>query len=417
VPLSIKSSVAVEGLPWETGSRWRAGVRGDRDATIVRRLRAAGAIVLGVTNVAEQLMAWETDNALYGRTNSPWDLARTPGGSSGGESAAIAAGPLGGRHRQRRRRVDPRPRAVHGHLRPEADAGPRLGRRALPALRRAVRADGVVGPMASTVDDTWLLLQVDGRRDTATRTATPCRSATSTRSTPPASRRSRGWPAPVGAAPARPLRIGWFEDDGRTPVVDDCARGRRQAAQALAEAGYDVVPFRPEGLEEARTLWWEIFGRASRLLLEPLVDGREARGAPEPAAVPRVDAAVAEAHGGAPARGRDRARPAAGARARADAGRAGAALPGRAVTAFRHGEREWRSTAAACTTSTPGAIRPGSTCLQNPAVSVPAGLTASGLPVGVQVVAPPWEEHLALAVARVIERNVGGFRPPLRRSG
>lgn len=92
IPLSIKSSVSVAGMPWETGSRFRRGVRGDRDATLVKRARAAGAIVLGVTNVAEQLMAWETDNALYGRTNSPWDIARTPGGSSGGESAAIAAG-------------------------------------------------------------------------------------------------------------------------------------------------------------------------------------------------------------------------------------------------------------------------------------------------------------------------------------
>src|SRR2546422_5025294 len=62
------------------------------DAPLVARLKAAGAIVLGNTNVPELLMAWETDNALYGRTNNPWDLARTPGGSSGGEAAAIAAG-------------------------------------------------------------------------------------------------------------------------------------------------------------------------------------------------------------------------------------------------------------------------------------------------------------------------------------
>ena len=62
------------------------------DATLVTRLRGAGAILLGNTNVPEFLMAYETDNALYGRTNSPWDLERTPGGSSGGEAAAIAAG-------------------------------------------------------------------------------------------------------------------------------------------------------------------------------------------------------------------------------------------------------------------------------------------------------------------------------------
>src|SRR6476660_4110891 len=92
VPVSIKSAVAVHGLPWETGTRFRQGVTGDSDAPLVTRLRSAGAIVVGVTNVAEQLMAWETDNALYGQTRSPWALDRTPGGSSGGEAAAIAAG-------------------------------------------------------------------------------------------------------------------------------------------------------------------------------------------------------------------------------------------------------------------------------------------------------------------------------------
>ena len=92
VPLSIKSSMEVAGLPWESGTKLRAGVVGERDAPLAARLRQAGAIILGVTNAPEQLMAWETDNLLYGRTNNPWDLARTPGGSSGGEAAAIAAG-------------------------------------------------------------------------------------------------------------------------------------------------------------------------------------------------------------------------------------------------------------------------------------------------------------------------------------
>ena len=92
VPLSIKSSMEVAGLPWEAGTKLREGVVGERDAPLVARLRQAGAIILGVTNAPELLMAWETDNLLYGRTNNPWDLARTPGGSSGGEEAAIAGG-------------------------------------------------------------------------------------------------------------------------------------------------------------------------------------------------------------------------------------------------------------------------------------------------------------------------------------
>src|SRR2546427_9327242 len=92
VPISIKASIDVAGHRWEAGPRLRAGYVAAQDAPLVARLRAAGAVILGVTNTPELLMAWETDNLLYGRTNNPWDLTRTPGGSSGGESAAIAAG-------------------------------------------------------------------------------------------------------------------------------------------------------------------------------------------------------------------------------------------------------------------------------------------------------------------------------------
>src|SRR5579864_243273 len=92
VPISIKSSIEVAGMRFEAGTRLRQGLIGKHDAPLVQRFRGAGAIVLGVTNTPEILMAWETDNLLYGPTNNPWDLERTAGGSSGGESAAIAAG-------------------------------------------------------------------------------------------------------------------------------------------------------------------------------------------------------------------------------------------------------------------------------------------------------------------------------------
>src|SRR5260221_3570709 len=92
VPISIKSSIAVAGLRCEAGTKLREGYVASADAPLVTRLRKAGAIILGVTNTPELLMAWETDNLLYGRTNNPWDLSRTAGGSSGGEAAAIASG-------------------------------------------------------------------------------------------------------------------------------------------------------------------------------------------------------------------------------------------------------------------------------------------------------------------------------------
>src|SRR6202021_867078 len=92
----IKSAIDVAGMRCEDGSKLRAGHVAAGDAPLVSRLRKAGAIVLGMTNTPELLMAWETDNLLYGRTNNPWDLSRTVGGSSGGEAAAIAAGLPGG---------------------------------------------------------------------------------------------------------------------------------------------------------------------------------------------------------------------------------------------------------------------------------------------------------------------------------
>src|SRR5579863_6682996 len=92
LPVTVKSSIAVRGLKCEIGSLLHKGEVPREDAVVVARLRAAGALILGTTNCPEFLMAYETDNLLHGRTNNPWDLERSPGGSSGGESAAIAAG-------------------------------------------------------------------------------------------------------------------------------------------------------------------------------------------------------------------------------------------------------------------------------------------------------------------------------------
>jgi len=126
VPISIKSSISVAGMRHESGTRLRAGLVAAEDAPLVTRLKNAGAIVLGVTNTPEFLMAWETDNLLYGRANSPWDLERTPGGSSGGESS-------------RHRRCPRRP--LQRHLRPQANAGTYPSHRTLSRIRRTFCAD------------------------------------------------------------------------------------------------------------------------------------------------------------------------------------------------------------------------------------------------------------------------------------
>jgi Asp-tRNA(Asn)/Glu-tRNA(Gln) amidotransferase A subunit family amidase len=91
VPVTVKDSFDMVGLPTYCGSKFRLNHRAAEDSMAAARFRAAGAIILGKTNAPEFLMMWETDNSITGRTNNPWNLERTAGGSSGGESAAIAS--------------------------------------------------------------------------------------------------------------------------------------------------------------------------------------------------------------------------------------------------------------------------------------------------------------------------------------
>ncbi len=92
VPVTIKEAIAVTSMKWTGGTQGRINVVAQHDAAAVKRLRDAGAIILGTTNVPDMSFAYESDNLIYGRTNNPFDLSRTAGGSSGGEAAIIAAG-------------------------------------------------------------------------------------------------------------------------------------------------------------------------------------------------------------------------------------------------------------------------------------------------------------------------------------
>jgi len=160
VPISIKSSLDVAGLRCESGTKLRAGHVAAKDAVLVSRLKAAGAIVLGVTNTPELLMAWETDNLLYGRTNNPWDLERTAGGSSGGEAAAIASGCSAGgvgSDGGGSIRVPAHFSGICG-LKPTPGRIPSTGH--FPVSAGPFALLGVVGPMARTVSDLQIFFEV-----------------------------------------------------------------------------------------------------------------------------------------------------------------------------------------------------------------------------------------------------------------
>src|SRR5271167_195716 len=257
VPVSIKSSIDVAGHRCEAGSRSHAGRIPAEDAPLVARLRAAGGVILGVTNTPEMLMAWETDNLLYGRTNNPWDLERTAGGSSGGEAAAIAAGLSAGgvgSDGGGSIRVPAHFCGICG-LKPTPGRIPSTGH--FPKAGGPFALIGAVGPMARTVADLRILFEVMAGWDDGD----PCAAPVEVREL---------HEKVVDAIP-----IGFFEDDGRTPVTEETRLAVEHAAFTLMNCGFHVEPFRPKGLEEARQLWWEFFGRAGGMILDPILRGHE----------------------------------------------------------------------------------------------------------------------------------------------
>jgi Asp-tRNA(Asn)/Glu-tRNA(Gln) amidotransferase A subunit family amidase len=396
VPLSIKSSISVAGLRCEAGTRLRAGLIPEQDAALVTRLKDAGAIILGTTNTPELLMAWETDNLLYGRTNNPWDLERTPGGSSGGEAAAIAVGMSAGgvgSDGGGSIRVPAHFSGVCG-LKPTPGRIPATGH--YPVSAGPFASIGVVGPMARTVADLRVLFDVMQGPDVGDTCAAPV----------PLRRESD--------EEAKKLRVGYFEEDGRTPVTDETRAAVRTAAAALRSAGFQVEHFRPAGLEEARQLWWKYFVAAGAMLIRPMFGGRESDLSPmlkqflewsaaEPAltAETLLDAWME----------RDTLR----ARFFAQMQRYPILLcPAAAIPAFRHGERSWQIGGKTVHYLDAWSYTEFFNLLGNPAAVVPVGCSPEGLPIGVQIVGRPWEEEQVLAVAAALERECGtGKAPPV----
>ena len=172
LPVTIKSSIATAGYRCEIGSLLHKGEIPAKDAVVVARLRAAGALILGTTNCPEFLMAYETANLLHGRTRNPWDLERTPGGSSGGESAAIAAGmsaaglgsDSGGSVRV--------PAHFTGICSLKPTPGRIPGRGHLPPCVGPFSILGAIGPMARTIGDVALLFR-GSQRTGSTRSGEP----------------------------------------------------------------------------------------------------------------------------------------------------------------------------------------------------------------------------------------------------
>jgi Asp-tRNA(Asn)/Glu-tRNA(Gln) amidotransferase A subunit family amidase len=394
VPVSIKSSIEVAGLRCEAGTKLRARYVAQQDAPLVSRLRHAGAIILGTTNCAELLMAWETDNLLYGRTNNPWALSRTPGGSSGGEAAAIASGCSAGgvgSDGGGSIRVPAHFSGICG-LKPTPGRVPATGH--FPKSVGPSGLIGVVGPMARTVSDLKVLFETMQGADEGDPSAAPV---------------GVRWPGKNGL---KRVGIGYFEDDDRTPVTPETRAAVRAAANALRRAGFQVECFRPEGLELARQLWWKFFGIAGGMLLGSLIGGHESDLSPilkefvswVAAERPHTGESLLDAW-----IQRDELR-----------GRVLAQMreypvllcPVASIPAFKHGERSWKIDGQTVQYLDAWSYTEWFNLLGVPAAVVPVGRSSEGLPIGVQIITRPWEEELALAIAAAIEEECGGWQKP-----
>ncbi len=248
VPFTVKDSIDTAGVPTQRGSPIFRGRIPDTDATSVARMKKAGAILLGKTNLPEFSYWIESDNLLSGRTNNPWDLTRTPGGSSGGESAAIAAGmsPIGlGTDLAISVRG---PAAQTGITSMKATHGrvPMTG-----IWPRAPRRFWHVGPMARSVRDIALafsqLVGPDGQDAFASSTVP--------------------FDAGIGHQSGRPLRVGWMVGPGFGPVDPEMTATVKAAAHALQAIGVSVEPVGIPALERDFAL--DVFNRLHVMEMKP----------------------------------------------------------------------------------------------------------------------------------------------------
>jgi Asp-tRNA(Asn)/Glu-tRNA(Gln) amidotransferase A subunit family amidase len=415
VPLTVKDTIDVRALGATAGSRVRVGYVPEEDAPAVARLRAAGAIILGKTNCAEFALDYTSENPVFGRTNNPHDLARTPGGSSGGCAAAVgaclAAGSLGS-DLAGSIRIPAHFCGVAG-LRPTA--GRVNGAGQLPPASGLHSLGASLGPLARRVSDLRLLFQVLAGESRATGFNGGARfdGERDARFDDAGGEGGDGESARAFEGELKGLRVACYTDDGTMPVSEETRAAVRDAARALAGVGVSVVEEIPPVVERATPLWLSLFEYATQRFVRAVYAGRENEAG-------RAGRVLLE-------RGAKHDAPALEEVLKAWEARDSAralllrwmertplfVAPVGAVAAFRHDEHG-RVEFEGRTVSTFRAFgyAHAANVFDLPAACVPVGRTREGLPIGVQVVGRPFEEQRVLAAARVVEEALGGWQPP-----
>lgn len=386
VPMTIKDSFDTAGVISTWGTPGRAGYAPKQDATVVARLKAAGAILMGKTNTPEFTLAYETNNSIYGRTNNPYSLEHTSGGSSGGAAAIVSAGgsPFDcGTDTGGSIRLPSHFCGITG-IKPTSGRVPRTGHAIPPGSLLDQLTQ--VGPMARYVEDLALLLPLmagpDGRDP---------------------------FIAPVPLADPnsvvlKGLRCTFHTDNGIKTPTSEIVEAVHSSVKALAEAGVEFEEKRPPGIEETVELFPNLLrgwdgGAWIRLLLERAgtpfdqtsLQGQIKAKTVTPDEVVRLidrwdhfrmgmlaflghyDAIIAPVN----------------------------VYPAIPHDTYRDRYHGFSYTMTYNLTGWPGAV-------------VRVGTSPDELPIGVQIVSKPWREDVALAIARHLEKALGGWqRPPL----
>ncbi len=402
LPMTIKDTLDVAGMPASSGlAAFRR--RQAEDAVVVAHARKAGAVIWGKTNVPVMAGDWQSFNALYGVTNNPWDKRLTPGGSSGGAAAALAAGitaleigsDIGGSLR-----VPASFCGVFSH-KPSWGMVSQIGHVPPAPGAHAERDLNVVGPMARSARDLRLLLSVIEAGPIAPR-------------------------AP--AADLTTLKVGLWLDEPLFPLDAEVRTAVERFAAELTAQGAQVAPVvSPVDAGQLMTAYQTLLGAVLGTDMPPSVQRGMAR--------MRGPAGLALRLGAGPQSWAGLTRSYAATHAEwlaADEVRCRLAAtlddvfrgvdvivaPVAAVTAFPHshgpfGARKLKTADGRVLpyTSMLNWIALATAC-RLPVTTVPAGRTASGLPVGVQVIGPRGGDSKTLAVAQAIDENIRGFEPP-----
>ena len=391
IPVTIKSSIDVAGWPCPAGSLLRKDYVPRADAPLVSRLKAAGAILVGNTNTPEFLMAYETNNRLSGKASNPWNLDYSAGGSSGGESAAIASGcSMGGVGSDGGGSI-----RVPAHfcgicgLKPTPGRIPASGH--FPSGAGAFGWIGVVGPMARTIADVRALFEVMAGPD-----AGDAHSA----------------PVPMRVyreEDLRGVRVGILQSPALGKATPESYAAVEHSGKLLKDRGFHVAPFELRELDRALELWWFFFGPVIAHLFNSALAGQEAHLSPmlrEYLSIATSPTTITLDQFMQACTERDLLRE----KILRQMDSVPILLsPVSSGLAFRHGQ---------------GNYKPGTGYLDTmrfcqwlnltglPGASVPIALSKEGLPIGVQIIGRPFEEELVLAVAECIEKARGAFLHP-----